>query len=169
MKLRTKIGLAIVMLLGSLLLNSCKDSGSPESITELFLISMNRLDYTTMNTISTKTTRDFIKILQKQGGDKFTEEFLENRANNFKVKITGTIPENDSVVWVSFSTDPQIMPVDKIKLRKVVEKLDKVSWKVDFSTLDYFENAAANGSIDSVRTSVDGQIHLDADSVAAPE
>lgn len=159
----------ILLLVISSVLAGCKDSGSPESITELFLISLNRLDFTTMNTISTKTTKDFLKILQKQTADQFTEEALEKRADKFKVKILGTEPETDSIVWVNFQTDPTILKIDKLKLRKVVEKLDKVSWKVDFSTLDYLDKDTNVNALDSIRTSVDGQIHLDADSVAAPE
>lgn len=152
---------------------SCKDSGSPESITELFLISLNTLDYTTLNNISTRSTRDLFKIMKKISEDKITEEEIEKRADNLKIKIIGSTIEGDTLAYVTFTTEPELLPLHKIQLILVPEKLDKKVWKVNISTMDLLEarrekEAEENQDIDE-RKSYDGQIHADADSIAAEE
>lgn len=148
----------------------CKDSGSPESITELFLISLNKLDYTTMKNISTRNTRELIKIMESLSKDKISPEDMEQRAGNLKIKIKGKKIENDSTVYVQFVTEPGLLPVDQVQLVRVTEKLDKTVWKINISTMDLLES----GQIEQdpalkARESYDGQIHPEADSVAAPE
>lgn len=153
-----------------MLLGGCKDSGSPESVTELFLISLNKLDYTTMRNISTKNTRELIKIMEALSKDKISPEDMEKRAGNLKIKIKGKKVENDSTVYVQFTTEPRVLPVDQVQLVRVTEKLDKTAWKVNISTMDLLESSQLDQDHTlKARESYDGQIHPEADSVAAPE
>lgn len=149
---------------------ACKDSGSPESITELFLISLNKLDYTTLNSISTKNTKSILKIMKVLTEEKLDPKEMEKRGEKFEVEILKTTPIDDSTVVVQFKTTPTILPMDKIQLVKVVEKLDKTAWKVNISTVDLMEAEAKEApKMQGDRTSEDGQLHPDADSVAAEE
>lgn len=162
---------ASILLTFILFLNACKDSGSPESITELFLISLNQMDYTTMNTISTRNTKDMLKIMQSVSKNAISEEELSKRAAHFKVKILKKEMESDSIAWVSFQTEPQLLPFNKLKLRKVIERMDKEAWKIDFSTLDLMQSreATPQEKVKEERKSYDGQVHPEADSTAAEE
>lgn len=149
---------------------ACKDSGSPESITELFLISLNKLDYTTLNSISTKNTKSILKIMKALTEEKINPKEMEKRGENFEVEILETTPIDDSTVVVKFKTNPTILPMDKIQLVKVVEKLDKVAWKVNISTVDLMEAEDKElPKTQGERTSEDGQLHPDADSIAVEE
>lgn len=148
----------------------CKDSGSPESITELFLISLNKLDYTTMRNISTRDTRELIKIMEALSKDKISPGDIEKRAESLKIKIKGKKVENDSTVYVEFVTEPRMLPIDQVQLVRVTEKLDKTAWKVNISTMDLMESGQQDqDNMLKARESYDGQIHPEADSVAAPE
>lgn len=153
-----------------ILSGSCKDSGSPESITELFLISLNKLDYTTMKNISTRNTRELIKIMEGLSKDKISPEDIEKRAGNLKIKIKGKKVENDSTVYVRFATEPGLLPIDQVQLVRVTEKLDKTVWKINISTMDLLESRQLDQDHTlKARESYDGQIHPEADSVAVPE
>lgn len=170
MKFKKYFWLSFLAILISVFSSSCKDSGSPESITELFLISLNQLDYQTMNSISTRNTKEIIKIMQTLTKDKLSEEELEERAGKLKISILNTRYLNDSTAHVHFHTEPQLLPIDKIQLVKVLEKLDKVAWKIDISTVDLLETESIEIEEDlGNRQSSDGQMHPDADSIAVEE
>lgn len=149
---------------------SCKDSGSPESITELFLISCKNLDYVTLNTISTKNTKDVLKILQHFTSDSTLVQQWNENYGDMKIKIKGKHFENDSTVYVKFTTDPEMFSIDEFKLVQITEKLDKKSWKIDISTIDMYEKDQASiKDTNQVNISYDGQISTGADSIAAEE
>lgn len=164
--------LILLLALMGVLMGGCKDSGSPEAITELFLLSLNKLDYTTMRSISTKNTREMIKIMES-----ITQQYpidaavLERRADTFKVRILGKTLINDSTARVKFETKPELLPINELQLVRVKEKLDKMVWKVDISTVELAKIKAEQLREEQTepRTSYDGQLHPDADSVAAPE
>lgn len=171
MKFQKKVlaGILLAILIST---SSCKDSGSPESITELFLISLNKLDYTTMRNISTRNTRELLKIMEDiSKKNPIDSAALELRADTFKFKIKGKTLTNDSTALVSFETTPQLLPIHQIQLIRVNEKLDKTAWKIDISTIELAQAQAAaqTDTTPQERQSYDGQIHPDADSVAAPE
>ncbi len=144
---------------------ACKDSGSPESITQLFLISLNKSDLVTARNISTKNTRDVLKIWAKLSEGQFSEAVIKQREENFKVKITKTQNENDSTAIVYFETQPAILPFDHLRLLKTVEKDGRDRWKVDISTLDL----ANTDNADTAKAPEGEQFHKQPDSVAAQE
>lgn len=167
-----KRSLLLLLIYFASLLTSCKDSGSPESITRLFLISLNKLDYVTAKNISTRSTRELLNIMRANTDGKFTEAELELRAENLKVVLGKMEMINDSTAYVNFRTSPSILPLSKVKLVLVTQKLDKKEWQIDISTIDLAESQSLNPSgLDKAgdRESEDGQVHPDADSTAVAE
>lgn len=156
-----------ILIMALLLLSSCKDSGSPKSVTQLFLISLNKNDLETARSISTANTHDMLKIWGKLSNGKFSEEELQKRAESFKVKITKVQKESDTTVLVSYTTAPQILPFSQIQLQKQTDRDGRTRWKVDISTLD-FSGSTDIYNQDSSGTN-DGQLHPLPDSVAAQE
>jgi len=144
---------------------ACKDSGSPKSITTLFLISLNKNDLVTARNIATKNTQDVLKIWEKLTEGQFTEEELEKRAKNFKVDVYRVKQSSDSVALVHFKTQPRILPFEELRLLKFTDKTGRDRWKVDISTLDLLETE----SNFETTPSGDGQFHPQPDSTAAPE
>lgn len=158
---------AITLLLAMVLWTSCKDSGSPEAVSQLFLISLNKADFETASGISTKNTRDILKIMAYNSDGKLTDEQKEQRAANFEVKITGHMPESDTTVIVTFVTKPEILPFKQVRLLKQLEKDGRERWKVDISTLDLAGGSDQyNIEADSLQ---DGQFHKQPDSIAVQE
>lgn len=158
--------LTIVFFL-SIFICSCKDSGSPESISKLFLISLNKNDLETARNISTKNTRDILKIWEALSKNQFTEEQLKQREENFKVTIEKVIEQNDSTAVVKYVTQPAILPFDQFRLLKSIDKDGRERWKVDISTLDLVSGTDGN---DTDTLNNDGQqIHPQPDSIATPE
>lgn len=96
---------------------------------------------------------------------------LALRADTFKFKIKGKKMLNDSTALVSFETTPSLLPIEQIQLIRVNEKLDKTVWKIDISTIELAQAQAVAqaDTMPKARQSYDGQMHPDADSVAAPE
>jgi len=146
---------------------SCKDSGSPEAVSRLFLISLNKADFETASGIATKNTNDILKIMAHLTSDKLSEEQKAKRAEQFTVKIIGTRQESDSTMIVSFNTQPAFLPFNQFRLLKQTDKDGRERWKVDISTLDL-----AGGSDQynkDPETPADGQFHPQPDSVASKE
>lgn len=158
------------ILLSLLFTTSCKDSGSPESITELFLISCKNLDFVTLNTISTKNTKDVLKILQHYTSDSSTVQKWTENFNDIKIKVKNKHYDNDSTVFVSFTTEPEMFSISEFKLIQVTEKLDKKSWKIDISTIEMYEKEMSSiADTSQYNVSHDGQINMGADSIAVKE
>lgn len=126
---------AFAFFLSIILLSSCKNSNSPQAVTEKFLTSVVQTDFDKAKSLSTKNTWGMLDIWAA-----FTKGIPQNvkdaKAENFTVKITGNEKESDSTVIVSFSTVPKILPFNKIRLLKDVDIEGRVRWKVDISTLD---------------------------------
>lgn len=117
------------------LLSSCKNSNSPQAVTEKFLMSFSKMDYATAKTLSTQNTWAMLDILAS-----FTKEMPEAEKNalfqNFKVKITDNKKESDSTVIVTYVTEPKILPFNKLRLLQQKDVEGNIKWKVDISTLD---------------------------------
>lgn len=159
----------LCIFLMSIGLNACKDSGSPESITELFIISYKNMDFVTLKNISTKNTKELLKIFEYYAQDSTLVEEWKNKYDDVKIKILNKSIVNDTTVYVKFETHPDIFPVNEIKLIQITEKLDKKSWKVDLSTVEIMERNKES-AMDSISLeSHNGQIHPDADSIAVQE
>lgn len=122
----------LVLVIG---LSSCKNSNSPQAVTEKFLVSFSKMDYVTAKALSTKSTWEMLDIMAS-----FTKDIPEAQRNtmseNFKVKITDNKKESDSTVIITYTTEPKILPFNKLRLlrQKDIEGRDR--WKVDISTLD---------------------------------
>jgi len=159
--------LSLILLSSSLW--SCKDSGSPEAITELFLISSKNLDFVTLKTISTKNTNTVLKILEHYTADSLVAQKWHEKYDDMKIKILSKQIEYDTIAYVTFTTDPVMYPTQEFKLIQITEKLDKKSWKVDISTIEIYEKLNANSDTSQYNVSHDGQINLGADSIAVEE
>jgi len=165
--MKMKLCAGLWLLLAALIFNSCKDSGSPEAVSQLFLVSLNKADFETAAGISTKNTRDILKIMAYNSDGKLTDEQKEKRAESFEVKITGNKPETDSTVIITFNTKPDFLPFKQFRLLKLMDKDGRERWKVDISTLDL-----AGGSDQysrEVDSTHDGQFHPQPDSIAVQE
>lgn len=124
--------IALILLTG---LVSCKNSNSPQAVTEKFLVSFVKMDYETAKAISTKNTWGFLDIwasFSKQ----IPDEVKEAKMENFKVKITDTKKESDSTMVVTYVTEPKILPFNQIRLLQEKDIEGNIKWKVDISTLD---------------------------------
>jgi len=148
-------------------LPACKDSGSPEAVSRLFLISLNKGDFETASGIATKNTNDILKIMAHLTGNKLSEEQKIKRAEQFVVKITGTRQESDSTMIVSFSTQPAFLPFNQFRLLKQTDKDGRDRWKVDISTLDLAGGSDQYNKDPEVPA--DGQFHPQPDSIASKE
>ena len=133
MKQRLFIAAGMVLLfLG--LFSSCKNSNSPQAVTEKFLTSFVQNDFDKAKSLSTKSTWEMLDIWAS-----FTKDIPDNikqqKSENFKVKIAGIQAESDTSVIVSFSTDPKFLPFNKLRLLKDVDIDGRIRWKVDIATL----------------------------------
>lgn len=115
--------------------SSCKNSNSPQAVTEKFLTSVVQADFDKAKALSTKNTWGMLDIWAS-----FTKGIPENvkaeKAANFKVKILDTKAESDSTMIVTYSTTPKILPFNKIRLQKETDMEGRIKWKVDISTLE---------------------------------
>lgn len=123
----------------SIFLLSCKDTSSPKAIAEQFLFSLRTLDIEKAKSISTKNTWDFLNILESTAAQ-VSEDEKENLGRNLKIKIIDINDESDSTVIVTFTSSPEILPFNKIRMLKNVDKNGRDRWKVDISTIDLVEN-----------------------------
>jgi len=118
-----------------LLLASCKNTNSPQAVTEKFLISFSRMDFETAKRLSTRNTWDLLEIMAAFGKE-VPDAYKEKMADQLKIKITGTEKESDSTVIVSYTTSPKLLPFNKLRLLKDIDANGRDRWKVDFSSLD---------------------------------
>lgn len=130
-----KIIPVLSLLFLAVLWSSCKNSNSPQAVTEKFLVSFSKMDYATAKTLSTQNTWAMLDILAS-----FTREMPEAEKSalfqNFKVKVTDSKKESDSTMIVSYVTEPKILPFNKLRLLQQKDLEGNVRWKVDISTLD---------------------------------
>ncbi len=113
----------------------CKNTNSPQSVTEKFLSSFSRMDFETAKTLSTKNTWDMLEIMSAFAKE-VPDEHKEKISEQLKIRITGTQKETDSTVIVSYTTDPKFLPFNKLRLLKQKDADGRERWKVDFSSLD---------------------------------
>jgi len=129
------ISIWVLVAIISLGFYSCKNSNSPQAVTEKFLVSFVKMDYETAKSISTKNTWGLLDIwasFSKQ----IPDEVKEKKTENFVVKITDTKKESDTSMIVTYVTEPKILPFNKIRLLQEKDLEGNVKWKVDISTLD---------------------------------
>lgn len=114
---------------------SCKNTNSPQAVTEKFLSSFVKMDYETAKSLSTKNTWGLLEIWASFSKD-IPEEVRKEKASNFKVNITESKKESDSTVIITYTTEPKILPFNKLRLLKQTDQEGRERWKVDISTLD---------------------------------
>jgi hypothetical protein len=114
--------------------SSCKNSNSPQAVTEKFLTSFVQNDFDKAKSLSTKSTWEMLDIWASFTKD-VPEKVKEEKAANFKVKILDTKAESDSSMIVTYSTTPKFLPFNKLRLLKEVDIDGRIRWKVDISTL----------------------------------
>jgi len=114
---------------------SCKNTNSPQAVTEKFLNSFVKMDYETAKSLSTRNTWGLLDIWISFSKD-IPEAVKKEKAENFKVKITDQKKETDSTVIVSYVTEPKVLPFNKLRLLRQLDPEGRERWKVDISTLD---------------------------------
>lgn len=136
--IKTVIAFTLICLLAV----SCKNTNSPQAVTEKFIYSFVRMDYDAAKAISTKNTWSWLDIMASFTKD-VPDEIKEENVNKLKIKITNTETESDSTVIVTFNTDPKILPFNKVRLQKQLDQEERERWKIDISTLDLIGNEDA--------------------------
>lgn len=131
---RTRIGICLSCLLMTAF-TACKNSNSPEAVSEKFLISFAQLDFETAKSLSTRNTWEILNLMADFTED-YPEEITRSVAANMKIKILGTDKETDSTLIITFQTDPKFLPFQKFRLLKREDNFGKTRWKVDISTID---------------------------------
>lgn len=117
------------------LIYSCKNTNSPQAVTEKFLNSFVKMDYETAKSLSTKNTWGMLDIWASFSKD-IPEAIKKEKAANFKVRITESKKESDSTMIITYITEPKILPFNKLRLLKQTDQEGRERWKVDISTLD---------------------------------
>jgi hypothetical protein len=132
--MKQRLRFAVLVMLMLHLFSSCKNSNSPQAVTEKFLTSFVQNDFDKAKALSTKNTWEMLDIWASFTKD-IPDAEKEKNAANFKVKILGVKAESDSTMIVTYSTDPKFLPFDKLRLLKQVDIDGRVKWKVDIATL----------------------------------
>jgi hypothetical protein len=133
--MKQKYSLAIFMALFTVAIYSCKNTNSPQAVTEKFLNSFVKMDYESAKALSTKNTWGLLDIWASFSKD-IPEEVKKEKAANFKVKIMESKKESDSTMIITYTTEPKILPFNKLRLLKQTDPEGRERWKVDISTLD---------------------------------
>lgn len=114
---------------------SCKNSNAPDAVAEKFLISFSQFDYETAKSLSTKNTWEMLDIMAAFTKD-MPEAGKDAIADRLKIRITNTKKESDSTMIVTYTSDPKILPFNKLRMLKITDENGRDRWKVDISTLD---------------------------------
>ncbi|MNU24795.1 hypothetical protein D3C71_131270 [compost metagenome] len=134
--MRSKINPPLSLLLFCVLLFSCKSTNSPKAVTETFLVSVARLDMNMARNYSTKTTWDFLKVLERSTKE-LSPEQKESYLEGFKVTILSEKKLNDSTYMVSFNTTPELFPFHELELKAEKNLEGNIKWKVNYSALAF--------------------------------
>lgn len=130
-----RVLLYVVVALWAALGYSCKNSNSPQAVTDKFLKSLASTDYETAKSVSTKNTWGLLDIWASFSQE-VPEELRQKRMEQFKVKIIETKKESDTTMVVSYVTEPNMLPFNQIRLLQEKDLEGNIKWKVDISTLD---------------------------------
>ena len=133
--MKQRLYISALLLLMATVYYSCKNTNSPQAVTEKFLNSFVKMDYETAKSLSTRNTWELLDIWASFAKD-IPEQIKNEKAANFKVKITGNKRESDSTVIISYTTEPKVLPFDKLRLLRQTDAEGRERWKVDISTLD---------------------------------
>ncbi len=133
--MKQRLYISALLLLMATVYYSCKNTNSPQAVTEKFLNSFVKMDYETAKSLSTRNTWELLDIWASFAKD-IPEQIKNEKAANFKVKITGNKRESDSTVIISYATEPKVLPFDKLRLLRQTDAEGRERWKVDISTLD---------------------------------
>ncbi|RYG29578.1 MAG: hypothetical protein EOO01_38010 [Chitinophagaceae bacterium] len=133
--MKHKFSSALALALLVTIFYSCKNTNSPQAVTEKFLSSFVKMDLETAKSLSTKNTWGLLDIWASFSKD-VPEAMRQEKAANFKVKITETRKESDSTMIITYTSEPKILPFNKLRLLRQVDQEGRERWKVDISTLD---------------------------------
>ncbi|MCY1535325.1 hypothetical protein D9M68_707250 [compost metagenome] len=85
---------------------------------------------------STKTTWDFLKVLERSTKE-LSPEQKESYLEGFKVTILSEKKLNDSTYMVSFNTTPELFPFHELELKAEKNLEGNIKWKVNYSALAF--------------------------------
>lgn len=118
-----------------LLLTACKNPNTPEQTAIKFLNSMYTYDFEGAKNISTKSTWNMLNILEAKTQD-ISDEVKSANIGKLKVKILDSRKESDSTFIIFYSAEPDFQPFPALRVQKFVDEYEKVTYKVDVSSLD---------------------------------
>jgi hypothetical protein len=133
--MRTCRSVVLTILLCTMVLTSCKNSNSPQAVTEKFLNSFVKMDYEAAKSVSTKNTWGLLDIWASFSSQ-IPEEVKQKRIEEFRIKITETRKESDTTMLVTYVTEPKMLPFNQLRLLQEKDIEGNIKWKVDISTLD---------------------------------
>lgn len=125
-----------LMLIGVI---SCKNSHSPQAVAEGFVTSYSKMDYETAKNYSTRETWDFLEVFEYYTKELSAEEKKKFAEAKVKFKVLNQQQESDTSMVLTFETDPQYLPFNKLRLVSHVDRNGRVKWKVDINTISIIE------------------------------
>ncbi len=138
MKLSHVAGYAIIFLM-TLGMFSCKNSHSPQAVAEGFVVSYSKMDYESAKNFSTRETWDFLEVFEYYTKELSAEEKKKYEETKVKFKVLNQQKESDTSMVLTFETDPQYLPFNKLRLVSHVDRNGRVKWKVDINTISIIE------------------------------
>jgi|SRR5690554_5562662 len=161
----SKIAIYAMVSLGFIGILSCKNSHSPQAVAEGFVTSYSKMDYESAKNYSTRETWDFLEVFEYYTKELSTEEKEKFQETKVKFKVLDQKQESDTSIILTFETDPQYLPFNKLRLVSHVDRNGRVKWKVDINTISIIEGEdiymlPTEASIDEHKTQ-EGEIIID--------
>lgn len=131
-----------IYILGSvqlLFLLSCKNSNSPQAVAEGFVISYSKMDYESAKNFSTKETWDFLEVFEYYTKDLSSEEREKYEESKIRFRVIDQVKESDTSMVLTFSSEPQYLPFNQLRLVSHIDRNGREKWKVDINTISIIE------------------------------
>ncbi|HLS70107.1 MAG TPA: hypothetical protein VK027_00450 [Chitinophagaceae bacterium] len=128
-----------VFLFCLIILSACKNSNSPQSVAEGFVVHYSQMDYETAKSLSTKNTWDFLEVFEYYSENLDAEQKKKIREQKVRFKVIDQQKESDTSIILTYKAEPQKLPFDKLRLISHVDRNGRTKWKVDISTISIIE------------------------------
>lgn len=129
----------IIVFVSLFILASCKNSNSPQSVAEEFVVSYSKMDYETAKNFSTKETWNFLEVFEHYTKDLSPEEKEQYEQTKIRFKVVDQTQESDTSIILTFSSEPQFLPFNQLRLVSHIDRNGRERWKVDINTISIIE------------------------------
>lgn len=120
-------------------LMACKNSNSPQSVAEGFVVHYSQMDYETAKSLSTKNTWDFLEVFEYYSENLDPEQKKQIKEQKVRFKVIEQQKESDTSIILTYKAEPQKLPFDKLRLISHIDRNGRTKWKVDISTISIIE------------------------------